>query len=441
MSSRAQPLEVAVADLRPGLYIQLELSWIDHPFPSSRFLIKNAEQIATLRGLGLTRVKVLADRSDAQALATLTPLAEAAAPMPAFEAPADPTVSQGTPAHLPPAEAAKQRHRELLQAQQASLLRSQKLHGKAVQSWSAAMQAAAQQPAVAAEIAGDLSAQLVSELHDGADTTVRVLSEAAGTGSVQHAINVTVLSLMLAQRLALPDTELQEVALGALLHDIGKQMLPENLRSMADNGGALALRAEREHIALGLRQGMAMRLPAKALRVIGQHHELMDGSGLPQGLAGDEICMAARVVAVADRYDRLCNPRQGGTGRTPHEAQALLYAQMRHQLDPQVLTAFIKLIGVYPPGSVVQLSDSRYALVVATHPQQPLKPTVLVHDAGIPRDEALLVDLLRAPNLGIRRSLHPQHLPRATLDYLSPGPRVHYYFAHELAAAPLEACA
>jgi putative nucleotidyltransferase with HDIG domain len=451
MTSRAPIVEVPVADLRTGLFVQLDLSWIDHPFASSNFLVKTPEQISTLRSLGLRRVKVLADRSDPLALASLratdgTVAAEAAAPAPhAVDAEAIAATHAEPPASadvapLAPAEAARQRHRDLLGAQQASLQRTQQLHGQAVQGWLEVMRDAPQKPAAAAESARGLANQLISELTQSDDTTVRVLSEAAGTGSVQHAINVTVLSMLLARRLALPGADLQDVALGALVHDLGKLMLPDMLRQ-AGADSALAARAQREHVSQGLRLGMSMGLPPDALRVIAQHHELMDGSGLPQGLTGDAISPAARIVAIADRYDRLCNPAHGGPGRTPHEAQALLYAQLRHQLDPQVLATFIKLVGVYPPGSVVQLGDGRFALVVSTHPQQPLKPTVLIHDAGVPREEALLIDLMRAPALSIRRSLHPQHLPRATLDYLSPGPRTHYYFAHELGAEPLTASA
>jgi putative nucleotidyltransferase with HDIG domain len=447
MTTPAKPLEVAVADLRAGLYIELDLSWTRHPFASSHFLIKTDAQLATLRTLGLAHVRVLPERSDPKALAALQGGHPAEADLPAAPEPAVPasmatpatstTALQGT-APKPLADAAQHRHRELLAAQSASLAHSQKMHGKAVQGWLAVMQEAVKDPAAAAENAQTLSGHLVEELTGSDDTTIRVLGEAAGTGSVQHAINVTVMSLMLARRMALPDLDLKDVALGALVHDIGKLALPEALRH-ASGDSALAARAQREHVALGLRLGMSMGLAPDAMRIIAQHHELVDGSGLPQGLSGEQMSPGARIVAVADRYDRLCNPAEGGTGRTPHEAQALLYAQLRHQLDPQVLTTFIKLVGVYPPGSVVQLSDGRYALVVSTHPQQPLKPTVLVHDAGVPRDEALLLDLMRAPKLGIRRSLHPQHLPRTTLDYLSPGDRVHYYFAHEMAAAPLEA--
>ena len=85
-------------------------------------------------------------------------------------------------------------------------------------------------------------------------------------------------------------------------------------------------------------------------------------------------------------------------------------------------------MGVYPPGSVVQLSDERYALVVSVNAARPLKPCVMVFDPKVPRDEALLLDLQAEVVIGIRRSLHPRHLSGAALDYLSPRKRMSYFF-------------
>jgi hypothetical protein len=86
------------------------------------------------------------------------------------------------------------------------------------------------------------------------------------------------------------------------------------------------------------------------------------------------------------------------------------------------------MMGVYPPGSVVQLTDERYALVSAVNSSRPLKPRVLVHDPKHPREEPLPIDLETQPMLSIRRSLKPQHLPRAALDALSPRLRICYFF-------------
>jgi hypothetical protein len=102
------------------------------------------------------------------------------------------------------------------------------------------------------------------------------------------------------------------------------------------------------------------------------------------------------------------------------------------------LGAFIKMMGVYPAGSVVQLTDDRFALVVGVNSSRTLRPRVLVHDPRVPRDEALIVDLEIVSGLGIRRSLKPLALPEAALGYLSPRPRVHYFFESAQALEALQ---
>jgi hypothetical protein len=105
-----------------------------------------------------------------------------------------------------------------------------------------------------------------------------------------------------------------------------------------------------------------------------------------------------------------------------------MFAQQKARFDGVVLSAFIRMMGIYPPGSVVQLNDDRFALVVSVNSNRPLKPQVVIHQPEIPRDEALVVDLETIPELGIRRSLKPIQLPKATMDYLSPRERICYFF-------------
>jgi hypothetical protein len=121
---------------------------------------------------------------------------------------------------------------------------------------------------------------------------------------------------------------------------------------------------------------------------------------------------------------------------TPHEALALLFAQDRARVDTSILGAFIKMMGVYPPGSTVQLTDDRYAMVVSVNASRPIKPNVLVYNAEVPRDEALVLSLERAPSVGIRRSVKPMQLPPAALEYLSPRHRLAYFFEPARGAEP-----
>ena len=137
------------------------------------------------------------------------------------------------------------------------------------------------------------------------------------------------------------------------------------------------------------------------------------------------------------RYDNLCNPVRLVTALTPHEALSLLFAQHKARFDNLVLSAFIRMMGVYPPGSVVQLIDGRYALVVSVNSVRPLKPRVIVHEPSVPKHEALILDLESQPHIGIRRSLKPASLPADALEYLGPRQRIAYYFENS-GPAPLE---
>jgi len=176
----------------------------------------------------------------------------------------------------------------------------------------------------------------------------------------------------------------------------------------------------------------AMALAPAAVQAIAQHHEAADGSGFPRGCSGAEMSPAAHILALINRYDGMCNPLNPARALTPHEALSRLFAMQKSRFDAKTLSAFIRMVGVYPPGSIVQLSDGRFAQVQAVNAARPLKPRVLVHDPRTPRSEALLLDLQDTPDLSIQRSLRPDQLPRAALDYLEPRPRYCYFFERAL---------
>ena len=121
-------------------------------------------------------------------------------------------------------------------------------------------------------------------------------------------------------------------------------------------------------------------------------------------------------------------PSRPTTALTPHEALALIFSQLKNRFDSVALSAFIRMMGVYPPGSVVQLIDERYGMVVSVNSARPLKPRLIVHDRGVARHEAPILDLEMAPSVGIRRSIKPAALPSAAMDFLAPRQRVCYFF-------------
>jgi putative nucleotidyltransferase with HDIG domain len=289
------------------------------------------------------------------------------------------------------------------------------------------------QPQEARARAEALSKALVDQMRVEGDLCMRLLSDAAGDKAALHAMNVTVISLLMGRSFNLAPADMLDLGVGAMLHDIGKLELPDRARHRDDRLSSVELRQYEDHVARGVLLARKMGLSGGATLVLAQHHEHADGSGFPLRLNTDRMTAAARIVSLVNRYDNLCNPQRQPDALTPHaltphEALVQLFAQGKTQFDSAILGALIRMMGVYPVGSTVQLTDDRYALVVGVNSSRPLKPRVLLHEAGVRREEALIVDLERLQGVGIRRCIKPLLLPPAVLDCLAPRPNMAYFF-------------
>ena len=405
---------VPVADLRVGLYVHLDLGWMDHPFPFGSFKISSQQQIDTIRGLGLSALRWDPAKSDAP-------------PQPTVAAPAAPA----RPAPSPAKETAREQQRQwqaALAAQRQALQQCERRYAEGARAYKAILDQLPQQPEAARTRSVELIGGMVQALLGHEESAIRLLSENPGDRNTLHAMNVTVLSLLLGQAMGLAGDSLEALGQAALLHDVGKAELPDRVRHRDDGFTAAHHKLYQEHVAHGVAQAKRMGLSPLALLTLSQHHELADGSGFPTGCLADKQAPTSRILALINRYDGLCNPPNPLKALTPHEALSLLFATQKTRFESTTLSAFIRMMGVYPPGSLVQLTDGRYALVAAVNSSRPLKPRVLVHDRGVTRDEALLLDLQQQSQVGIQRSLRADQLPRQALEYLSPRQRVCYYF-------------
>ncbi|MEY2685119.1 MAG: hypothetical protein RJA09_2263 [Pseudomonadota bacterium] len=404
---------IDIAELRLGLFVHLDLGWMDHPFPLGSFKITSQQQIDTIRTLGLNRLRYSPDKSDPEAAVSEPPSRLAVA----------------TPAPTPSPEALERaRHKALQQTQRLSLQQCERQFGEAARAYRQVIENLEQHPEAAREQGLAMVHGVVEHITGAGDSAIRLLSEGLGDRAALHSVNVMVLSLLLGKALGMSSAELQDLGVAALLHDMGKTALPERVRFREDNFAAAQLKLYQEHVGHSLQLGKQLGLNARVLLAMAQHHEMADGSGFPMGIKADKIAPASCILALINRYDNLCNPGSPASALTPHESLSLIFAQMKDRFDGNTLSAFIRMMGVYPPGSVVQLLDGRYAMVVSVNSTRPLKPRVVVHDSHIPRDEALVLDLEHLPGVGIKRSVKPLQLPRATLDYLSPRTRICYYF-------------
>jgi len=412
------PTSVDVADLRVGLYVHLDIGWTRHPFPFGNFKISSQQQIDTIRSLGLSRVRFDPKRSDPP------PTQQNSAPA----ATTNGDSATGDAAVEAPVVTEQQRRQALLDAQRKSQQQCERLFGEATRTYKQVLGELGAKPESARSRSEALIGSMVSSMLSQGESAIRLLSDNMGDRAALHGVNVTVLSLLLGQELGLTPEVLQHLGLAALLHDMGKAELPDRARYRDDNFTSAQLKLYQEHVAHGVAYGKRMGLPAPALLAISQHHEMADGSGFPLGLRVEKISPAARVLALVNRYDALCNPTNPIHALTPHESLSLIFAQTKARFDATTLNAFIRMMGIFPPGSVVQLSDNRYAMVVSVNSARPLKPRVLVHDPAVEREKALLLDLETTPELGIARNVRPLQLPKAALEFLSPRQRVCYFF-------------
>ena len=255
-----------------------------------------------------------------------------------------------------------------------------------------------------------------------------------------HSLNVCTLSMMLAQSFTDDAEDTQTIGMGALFHDLG--LLEQERKSSEAKTYRTTLdpKALRKHPQQGCKIaekffGMA----TSCIHIIAHHHERLDGSGYPAGLLEDEIDFFTKIVMVVDEYDELCNHPDISKSLTPYEALCYLYGKRRGPLWDEAVVALVQMLSVYPPGSLVELSDGTLGVVSSINPQTRMAPWVMLYSEDIPREEAHIIDLSQEASLTISKSLQPKDVPNAVRDYLNPR-RVISYFpsqADEEPNAPL----
>lgn len=415
---------VAADRLRIGLYVYIDLPWFQHPFTLNSFRIGSDDQIHALTKLGISRFRYDPERSlpaneedegDAPALAD-----EDVVPTP------PPATDPHTPETLNGKESrirVLSQHRQRIEKVNRAFLKSTTLLRNLNRNL---MNAPTQ---TLAEMGG-LVDQMVLAFLEHPEATLHMMGEECGGDEIfSHSLNVTVLCMMLAKGLELTPEQARTLGLGAMLHDIGLMDVPDRLLKLRPDEYT---RPERDlrarHCEYGLRIGKQLGLPADILAIIFQHHEMVDGSGYPLGSKQDKITLPARIVALVNYYDNLCNPIDYAQAMTPHEALSFLFGQRRNKFDAVVLQRLIRCLGVYPPGSVVTLSNDAMAMVISVNPARPLRPWVKIYDEKVPKEEAILLDLEQETEITIINAVRPALLPPAIATYLSPRKRISYFF-------------
>lgn len=210
-----------------------------------------------------------------------------------------------------------------------------------------------------------------------------------------HAVRSSVWAILFGRHIGLPKRELDVLAMGVLLKDVGKVMLESSILEN-ENRSSAEEKAYREFVELGceiLRK--TPNVEPRVISVVKTHCERINGNGFPQGLAGDKIPLLGKIAGIVTYYDFVTNPRGSRNPIAPSKAVAKLYELRNVDFQEELVVEFIRAIGLYPTGTLVELSTGEVAVVVEQNFERRLKPKVIVvlDSFKNPLDEYLLLDL------------------------------------------------
>jgi len=197
-----------------------------------------------------------------------------------------------------------------------------------------------------------------------------------------HSFNVAVLSIVIAKVLGLNRNLIYELAMGAILHDIGKIFVDKEILNKPGKLTPEEFHNIQQHSQHGYDFIVNSKDISDAAKLaVLHHHEAYNGTGYPDGLSGDSIPLFGRIISVADVYDALTSVRPYHTAFLPSDAIEFIMSEYNTKFDPKIVDAMVKRIAPYPVGTCVRLSNGVHAIVIKNRERAILRPLVRVIDA------------------------------------------------------------
>jgi len=232
----------------------------------------------------------------------------------------------------------------------------------------------------------------------------------------EHSLGASIWAVALGRQLGLPKADLHSLAIGGLLFDVGKLRLNKDLLKAKRRLTSKELKIMKKHVEIGvklLKEGGLMN--QDVIDMVSHHHERHNGEGYPQGLVGDQIPVFARIAAIVDVYDAITSDRIYAKAISPSLAIKQLYDWKDIYFQGELIEEFIQAIGIYPAGTLIELSSGEVAVVVAETSSRRLRPQVilLLDRDKQPLDGIDFIDLLEVTQtedgrpLDIVKSLQP----------------------------------
>lgn len=228
-----------------------------------------------------------------------------------------------------------------------------------------------------------------------------------------HCVNVCILSIAIGRQMDMEKAGLEELGTGAILHDIGKMLVPDKVLNKPGKLTDEEFAIMKNHASLGGQMLSGAKISETAMLVAAQHHERYDGSGYHKGLSRDGIHLYARIAAVADVYDAMTSKRVYQNGMLPEEALKRLYLMRGTHFQPEMVERLIKCLGIYPIGTFVELNTGELAIVKMVNRSHPMQPIIqLLSDRDKrPRANGEDVDLKDEIGRWIIATRRPEEFP------------------------------
>jgi HD-GYP domain-containing protein (c-di-GMP phosphodiesterase class II) len=223
-----------------------------------------------------------------------------------------------------------------------------------------------------------------------------------------HSLRCSIWSVALGRQLGLPKADLRSLAIGGLLFDVGKLQLDKSLLACNRRLTTAEFEQIKQHVHLGAEalenSGVINR---DVLAMVAHHHERHNGNGYPDGLAGNDIPVFARIAAIVDCYDAITSNRPYAKALPPSLAIKKLYEWKDIDFQAELVEEFIQAVGIYPAGSLVELSSGEVAIVVAEYRSRRLRPQVMVllDQDKTPLTDVTFIDLLNKTHTADGRPL------------------------------------
>lgn len=225
-------------------------------------------------------------------------------------------------------------------------------------------------------------------------------------------VDTAILVETIANFMKLPEDYIDDVVLGALLHDCGMLRVPDTILKKKGQLSDTEMQTVAAHTVYGYKAVLSefMYTERVAMLVL-QHHERWDGKGYPNGLDKESIEIGARIIAVVDAFVAMTAQKAYRSALLGYDAMKTLLADKGRRFDYEVIKAMIQSVGVYPIGSIVLMNDTSIARVVGIAPEAPLRPSirVLIDETGhlYPDNKGKLIDLRECKNIFIVKAVDP----------------------------------